>query len=366
MRACLSAVLLVVMALLGAPSAVSAEGNLLRAAEVSPRTGTAATVFGFRVTYEGRFAASGVRVVVANLSLPMARTSGTASSGTWATSSTLPPGAWAVTFLATTAQGNAPALGAGTVTVAGGTGPTPIPTAGWSPDLPGPIATPAPSVAPAPVSPPPASPTTAPAVPGASSPAASDDPGLAPTASGGGAGAASVAPVVPGTDGSGDGAPAAPPSGPVPAASGDAVPAPTGGGGAAGPRDRPPETIGRGTPGGTGLDGLLGRDGPLRGVPAGTVWGVAAIALVGVLLLLAAWRRRAGTATDGPPVSTPAARATSDVDEALERRTRRRGRVRLDEDPIIAAMDLGGPHERPPRQRPVPVEPGPKDAGRDR
>lgn len=366
MRASFSAVLLVVMALLGAPSAVSAEGNLLRAAEVSPRTGTAATVFGFRVTYEGRFAASGVRVVVANLSLPMARLSGTASSGTWATSSRLPAGTFAVTFLATTAQGNAPALAAGTVTVGGGTGPTPVPTAGWTPDLPGPIVTPAPTVAPAPVSPPPASPTTAPAVPGASAPAGADEPGLAPTASAGGAGAASVEPVVPGTDGSGDGAPAAPPSAPVPAATGDAVPAPTGVGGAAGTRDRPPETIGRAVPGGTGLDGLLGRDGPLGGAAVGTVWGVAAVALVGVLILLAAWRRRAGTATDDSPVPEAAARAASDVDEALERRTRRRARLRLDEDPIIAAMDLGGPHERAPTQRPVPVEPGPKDARRDR
>jgi uncharacterized iron-regulated membrane protein len=81
---------------------------------------------------------------------------------------------------------------------------------------------------------------------------------------------------------------------------------------------------------GSGADDLGG---------AALVLGLAGLAIVAVggsgLLVLAARRRRATTAPDGD-----SAAATSAAAAVVERRALRRARMRLDEDPIVAAMGL--------------------------
>jgi hypothetical protein len=340
-------ILLVVAALFGAPSRAFALQNSLVNAQVAPRSGTATTVFTFTVTYDGKFAATSVRTEVAGLSLPMTRVSGTSTRGTWSTASVLPSGSWQVTFRATSTQGNAPTIGAGSVTVAGSAA-TPPPSSGGGPSpeiIPGPGSTPPPSYEPAPVATPTPSAssggTVASVPPGATSPpptgAVVASPGTAPGASPGSG---------PGSGGGTAGAPA----GSSPSPSAGTVSVGTGSAGAPGRvhGDRGPSSIGRD---GSDLSGLGGAasDGPLSVLMIG-LGGVAAVAIIGSAFLLAT-RRRASRATsraagDGTPTA-----ASDATDAALERRTLRRARMRLDDDPIVAAMGLGTNEPRTPRRR---------------
>jgi membrane protein implicated in regulation of membrane protease activity len=88
------------------------------------------------------------------------------------------------------------------------------------------------------------------------------------------------------------------------------------------------------------------------------VGAVTSVALLATLLVIAArWRRsvQAGNSDDRPP----AAPATNEerVTAALHRRTLRRARVRIDEDPIVASIRVGSTTraerpERPTRRAP--------------
>jgi len=356
----LATVILLGAALLWAPSAAFAAINSLGAPQVSPRSGTTSTTFQFAVTYQGAHPATSVRVAVANRSLAMTPASGTAIAGTWTASATLPSGSWAVTFVATVSKGNAPSLSGGTVSVAGPVA-TPVPSSGWSPDLPGPIATPAPTAAPpAPVTPAPtASPIAAPAAPatstGPGTPSATDAPRL-PGAPGTPEGAG-----VEGGAGSGSGGgPAGLPSWVSPGAS----PAPSLDAGPMASRagelrssDRSPDTIVRGQ-GHLDRRWPVGADGGLGLVLGLGLAGIAAVAMVGMLILLRARRRRTddGRFAEAPAAASatpadPAPVVPSAVDGTLERSARRRASIRPEDDPIVAAMGLAEPAPRPLRHR---------------
>jgi hypothetical protein len=95
-------------------------------------------------------------------------------------------------------------------------------------------------------------------------------------------------------------------------------------------------------------------------IGVGAVTGVAL--LVTLLVIAARWRRslRAGNSDDGPPAAPPTNEER--VTAALHRRTLRRARVRIDEDPIVAAIGVGSTtsEERPTRQaRRAPRRPPP-------
>jgi len=357
----LATVILLGAALLWAPSAAFAAINNLSAPQASPRSGTTSTTFQFAVTYQGAHPATSVRVAVANRSLAMTLASGSAISGTWTASATLPASlSWAVTFVATVSKGNAPSLSGGTVSVAGPIS-TPVPSSGWSPDLPGPIATPAPTAAPpAPVTPAPtASPIAAPASPATSTgprtPSATDAPRL-PGAPGSPDGAG-----VEGGAGSGPGdGPAGVPSrvspGASPAPSLDAGPMASRAGEARS-SERSPDTIVRGQ-GHLDRRWPVGADGGLGLVLGLGLAGIAAVAMVGMLILLGARRRRTddggfaeGLAAASATPADPAPVVPSAVDATLERRARRRASIRLEDDPIVAAMGLTEPASRPVRHR---------------
>jgi hypothetical protein len=289
------------------------------------------------VRYEGRFPPLGVTAQVAGRTLALARASGSPLSGTWTVATTLPAGTWPVTFAAAVDRGNAPVLAGPTITV---TGPALSATAAPSapsgtnkpgsesrdtePAVPtsapgeGPVAAPAPG---ADEGPPAASAAgePGPASSGASEPAtanssptlhedagtdapASPAPPTHSTARGGTAGEAGVAPA---------------PSG----AEVDAVPV---------SQERS-----------EGADAAHGEgDGMLVGVLLIGVAGVAGIALIGSALLLFGRRR-------SDPTEEQLAAAAADTAAALERRTIRRSKVRLADDPIVAAMGIG---ERPARR----------------
>jgi hypothetical protein len=83
------------------------------------------------------------------------------------------------------------------------------------------------------------------------------------------------------------------------------------------------------------------------------VGAVTSVALLATLLVIAArWRRsvRAGNSDDGPPAVPPTNEER--VTAALHRRTLRRARVRIDEDPIVASIGVGSTTraERPARE----------------
>jgi hypothetical protein len=73
------------------------------------------------------------------------------------------------------------------------------------------------------------------------------------------------------------------------------------------------------------------------------IGGIAALALIAWYALLPARRRRFDSGPAESRESPPASRTAADeqVTAALHRRTLRRGRVRLEEDPIIASMRVG-------------------------
>ena len=119
-------VLAILAALVWAPP-TSAAANLLDRAEASPTSGTTATRFGLRVSYEGRFPALGVTVTVADRAIAMTLLSGTAADGTWQASARLPAGTWPVLFTALAERGNSPTLVGPTLTVVGASATTPSP-----------------------------------------------------------------------------------------------------------------------------------------------------------------------------------------------------------------------------------------------
>jgi hypothetical protein len=350
-------VLAILAALLGAPSGASAAQNSLLPVSpaASPTSGTPSTTFTFRVAYDGRWPASGVRASVAGLDRGMALTTGSATDGTWAVSTTLPSGTWQVTFAAIVLQGNAPTL-AGPVVVVGGAVASAAPDSGgggWpSPDAPlGPGTPPATTPAPAP-----ASPTPGPSSPvGDGAPVSSAVPGASPVPVGEGA------PVA--TD---DGATAGVEPEDTGSASADSSVAPASGASnapaAASPAstdEKGPSTIGRGT---SWPAGVQDRSAPslLDTVLLVGLSGVAAVALIGSAALLGG-RRRASTGADAG--SDGAAGAAEGIEAVLDRRARRRARMRLEDDPIMTAMGIddaprhgrrraqqtgSGPGERPP------------------
>jgi len=74
--------------------------------------------------------------------------------------------------------------------------------------------------------------------------------------------------------------------------------------------------------------------------------GVAAVALIGVATMLAGRRRDHDDEAAVPAAASFAARATrpspdATPDAVMERRTLRQGRVRMTDDPIVAALGIG-------------------------
>jgi hypothetical protein len=323
-------VLAIVAALWGAPSTVSAAANELSSPEVSPSSGSVTTLFTFRVRYEGAFPAASVGVSVAGLTVPMLLQSGSLTAGWWAATSLLPSGAWSTSFRATAAQGPAATLAGPVVIVAGLATPSPTssgvapPSSGTTPesapadDLDGPTVPPA-APAPSPEA------AAATATPLATSPPAAPGPDPAPAGSGG-----SDAPSEGGSAG---------------------TPAPGGGGGSEGDRDAPagqgaPAASTRASPAPGGdpavvrpasdTDTASGEGARTEEMVSDVVFvglaGVASVAIIGTLLLVAGRRRQPAraTASPAPPVA----------DDALARRRMRGGRVGPGEDPIVAALGV--------------------------
>ena len=90
------------------------------------------------------------------------------------------------------------------------------------------------------------------------------------------------------------------------------------------------------------------------GIAMGGVAGLAVLALLAWYVLLPRRRRRVEPGPSDSRTALPTTRSATDekVAAALHRRTLRRGRVRLEEDPIIASMGVGvgagaGPRPKP-------------------
>ena len=358
-------VLAIIAALLGAPSIASGAGNALTSPSVSPGSGTVDTIFTLTVSYDGQFRATGVTVAVGGQVLPMTRVGGSAKSGTWAASGTLPIGTWAPVFTATAERGGVATVTGSLVSIGGAVSPpTPDPTVTGSPksphetneggtpidsDDPGdgggdtPIAAPADNDAPddsaedSPVAEP-ATPapddepedTSAPDEPSAAGTSATpgSDDGMAP---------ASAAPAVDDED--------KPAAGPAAPSSGSSVPDQERGAGSDGPSASGPE--------------LLAEDDDVLGmVVLLGLAGVAGMAILGTGWLMA-WRRRGGSADEA------GARAAA-TEAVLERRTLRQARVRLEEDPIVAALGIDDQPTRRARRSARQVSRGPGERPTDR
>jgi len=365
MRMRILVVLATVAALLGAPSIASGADNSLVAPSVSPTSGTVATIFTLRVTYDGMFPATALTVAVAGLQLPLVRVTGSPELGDWSVSTTLPAGTWTPTFSAGATQGNSAGVDGPTISVDGlpAIGATPAPTVtapmpsrANEPDSEGPAgsgdpgtgADPDPDLDPAPAEVGDASPS-ADAEPVASI-VASPAPGAVPAsarAEAGGPGGPTSSPAAGGTAGGAGGKGGAP-----------AAPA---------EKDRRPRS---GEPQGMPTAGQLGAaevDGMVTDPLLGIVLlvglsGVAAVALIGGVVLSIGRRR-----SDDDETSAAEAQAR-ETEALLERRTLRQAKVRLTDDPIVAAMGVddqvaarrrrrapgqvaSGPDERPVRRR---------------
>jgi hypothetical protein len=105
MRAGGCLLLATVAALLGVPSVAFAASPELTSPSVTPTTGDRSTPIVLSVRYDGTEPVTVVTAEVAGLAVPMALASGTTVAGTWTGTITLPPGAWWVTFTATTTAG---------------------------------------------------------------------------------------------------------------------------------------------------------------------------------------------------------------------------------------------------------------------
>jgi hypothetical protein len=315
----------VVAALSGAPSSVSAAANQLTSPQVSPGSGSVTTVFTFRVRYDGAFAATSVSVAVAGLSLPMVLQSGSPTAGWWTTASVLPVGAWSTTFSSTAARGpaatvqgpavvvaapaTAPPASAIPTTPSGGATPESVPIGG-SGD--GTAATPAPDAAPdgATAS---SGPTSAPGD-GLSAPEPAPDGGTDPAPGGG----TETDPDAGTAENGGDEPPA---DDGAPAASGGRGPSPADGA----TRARTPgdTTSGEGTAAADDLVSTL----LLIGLA-----GVASVAVIGTLLLMAGRRREPQRATAAASAPVGAA--------AVRPRIARRASTSPADDPIVAALGV--------------------------
>lgn len=308
-------VLAIIAALLGAPSIASGAGNSLASPTASPRSGNTATVFTFGVDYDGQFAATTVTVSVADLELPLTLVGGTPLVGTWSVSTLLAPGTWTPTFTAIALRGNTASITGATVTVAGLATPAPTPAAtvststspssndvdGDQPFLPG---------------------GTAP--PEDHAPASAED--ATPADTGGGPG--------PGTDGlsSATGSPASGDAGD----GGDAAAGPTAPGPVGDPHAAPRMVPAADDPDQAGDPRAGTSDGLLALVLIVGLSGVAAVAIVGTALL-AFGRRRRG---EPEPANASKQPTGADTESLLERRIVRRSKIRLADDPIVAAMGV--------------------------
>jgi len=316
-------VLAIIAALFGAPTNVSAAGNELSSAQAGPGSGTTATTFTFKVTYDGRFPATSVTTSVAGRALAMIRVSGSPSSGTWSASTTLPAGTWPVTFSAVPERGNNASLAGPTVMVTAAVTPPPKAT---------PKATPAPTPARTPEPLPDGNTsttgTTPQPAPGDSAPG---DGGIVPP------GNDDTIPAPRASDANGN-----PPDGGGAELSGDGAPAATG---RIAPSSEAAPAVGR-TTSGTDDDATPATDGLLNMVLLVGLSGVAAVALIGVAMMLAGRRRDHDHEAAVPAAASFAARATrsspdATPDAAMERRMLRQSRVRMTDDPIVAALGIG-------------------------
>ncbi len=332
-------VLAILAALLGAPSSVFAARNSLSAPSVTPATGTTATTYTFRISYDG-FPAIGVRVAVAGRSIGLSLVSGSTSHGAWSASARLPAGTWSTSFGAEVERGNAPilagpqiivrAVATATPTAAtpsvGTTTPPSAPDPGTKPGGadPGDIPAPAPTFKAEPVeaSPAPTEPVGAPAEASArpsegDAPVVLGTPGAGPVATSAagsesgpstGAGHGTSSPnqglVQDAPDPSRNAMPAAPTAPPEPDDHDARLPS------------RPDE--------------------PISLALAAGLCGIAAVALIGVALLLLG-RRRAEHDDDPIVTATDAGEASA----RLKRRALRRARLQIEDDPIVAALGIG-------------------------
>jgi hypothetical protein len=332
-------VLAILTALLGAPSAVAAAPqNRLQHATASPASGSPSTLFALTVGYRS-IAGSPARSVTATagaFAVPLSLVAGTAVDGTWSGSVSLPVGTWAVRFSADAEQGNDPAVDGPTLTVLAPASPEVGPSDGEhgpqpSTEMVGPIDSPA--AAPSP---------PAEAAPDASQPgdrgkghqradvpaATASPPGTTPTA-GMPAVVAQPAATTPGESTMAHRDPVAL----LVASSGAMASPPLLVGEAADDVAEPPDAVAT-----IVMVGLVG---------------LAAVAMIGTGLLMAARRRRRGPET---AVEIPLDGAVASDDDAtivLERRARRRARVRLPDDPIMTAMGITG--ETAPTPKPGPA-----------
>ena len=330
---------LLVAALSGAPSRASAGSNGLADPTVTPATGSTLTIFTFTVRYDGTFPATTVTAAVAGLDLAMALVDGSMSAGTWMATSTLPAGAWATTFIAYAEQGNVATVTGPALTVTAADAVTPVPA------TPG---TPAPSGSerhieasrePVTATEPAKAPVSAPAEP---APSTRVEPSVAaPSAPDATLPAATAIPVTPAT-------------GP-PSVGGLAVPA--GSAASIGPSavaaksgTASGQTTNMIRPSADETDDITRAGDPIEEETSIIVLigllGVGAVALFGTAMLIAR-RRRAGD--DAKPIAATAA-------AALQRRSVRRARQRMGEDPIMAAMGIGAQDQRKARRRPPPID----------
>lgn len=343
-------VLAIVAALWGAPSSVSAAVNEISSPQVSPTSGSVATLFTFRVRYDGGFPAATVRVSVAGLSIPMILESGTLEAGWWFGSTLLPAGAWSTSFIATAVQGPSATI-PGPVVIVAGLSPTPTASLGSAP---GSGATPESAPVGGPYGPtaPPAAPAPSPQEVAATATVVASPPPATPAADG-----------VPGSSVGSDGADAPAQDGtPSTPAPGDGSGTPAGGGGGGGGGDHAPAGQDASTPAAPGTpapdgDPSLFQPASDTGAPPATpttaddmvsdvlligLAGVASVAIVGTLLLLAGRRREPARApaTSARATGARATGAPSAVAETAMRRLARTSRDRAGGDPIVAALGV--------------------------
>lgn len=331
------AVLAILAASVGAPSVAFGAGNILVPGLPDPTIGTTETVFRFSVRYEGRFDATGVTASVAGLSLPMTLVDGTPASGTWTAATQLPAGAWAVSYAATVTQGNAPTASGGAVTV------TEL-------EEPSPMAQSSEAVAPPPATPPPAriSPTAAPTPAPAQQPAAGTGEGSSTTGGAASPAGAGTAPALspPPADASAGGGPASTTGSPeaAPARPDAAGPSRSGGGA----QTAVDEVTGRPGDSPSATPGGLAPDGPVALAPL--IGAIAAAAMLFGLVGLLAGRRPRPAEADAAGGAEPSEAVPDPVANVLQQRTLRRARIRLEDDPIVAAL-IEPDAERTTRQR---------------
>jgi hypothetical protein len=162
----LAAGLLLLLALSAAPAAVRAIGELSNGT-VTPGSGTTETTFTFRVDYVATGSpsqpAQTVTAQAGSVTVPMVKVAGTAHDGTWQGSASLPAGAWAVTFFATTSAVEQPAPLLGPIVIVSAP-PTPDPTSSPTPSPPT-TSTPRPTAGPTAPPPPPPPPGATPVPP---------------------------------------------------------------------------------------------------------------------------------------------------------------------------------------------------------